>query len=143
MGPEGPAGKDGIDGNANVKSITESVLSSDWIAEGTEGEDLYFYYEIPVPEITDDIIHSGAVIVYVKENDGSYVILPAAFNFYSNNYKSYYFTTIGFAINTGKLIIDVDYTDLNTYRPDTMEFKIVIIAGFFHGDGDLYVDFTN
>ncbi len=87
-GPIGPAGQDGIDGtdgtdgkdgNANVRSITKFVAPSDWTPSGTAGEDLFFYYEITIPEITNDIVQNGAVMVYLKADNSPYYALPTSF----------------------------------------------------------------
>jgi len=145
VGPPGPAGKDGTDGkdgNANVTSITKSIAPSDWQASGISGEDLYFYYEISISEITNDIVQKGAVMIYIKQADGSYHALPTTYNFYSSFLGYYYHTTIRYSFNTGKARIEIEDSDMNTYRPEvSLEFKIVIIAGITLKS--LSIDLTN
>lgn len=148
MGPTGLAGKDGADGkdgkdgNANVKSITKSIAPSDWMASGTAGEDLYFYYEISIPEITNDIVQNGVVMIYYKETDGSYHALPTTYNFYSSYLDYYYHTTIRFSFKTGKVRIEIEDSDMITIRPDSsIEFKIVVIEGSTLKN--LSIDLTN
>jgi hypothetical protein len=136
VGPTGKDGKDGVDGqdgqdgNANVVSITKTIAPSDWIATGTLGEDLYFYYEISIPEITDDIVQNGAVIIYYKDIYGSYHALPVTYYFYVSSVDYYYHSTIRYSYQIGKVRIELEDSDLNTYRlEESAEFKIVIIEG--------------
>lgn len=148
VGPEGPAGKDGVngsdgnDGNANVQSITKSIAYGDWQASGTAGEDLYYYVEISIPEITAQIVQDGTVMVYYKESNDFYYALPSTFNWYSSYLGYYYHTTLRFSFKTGIVRIEIEDSNMNTYRPEsTVEFKIVVIAGSTLKN--LSIDLTN
>ena len=129
VGPEGPQGPAGLDGNANVVSIEKTVGSTDWIAEGSAGEDLYYYYEISVPQITQDILDDGFVIVFLKSGD-YYTALPTVYYFYSSTYDYYYSTTIRYHFGPRTVRLEIQDSDLFTYRPEkTLAFKIVVIGG--------------
>ncbi|MEM7370911.1 MAG: collagen-like protein [Bacteroidota bacterium] len=72
-GPQGPAGQDGFDGrdgadgNANVISINYAADPSHWYDVGAPGEDGYFMaLDLDVPEITQDIVSNGLVLVYYR-----------------------------------------------------------------------------
>lgn len=57
-GKEGPAGKDGIDGNANV-------IASQWYKPATwAGKTGDWYFDISCNEITEDIVESGVILAY-------------------------------------------------------------------------------
>ena len=75
QGDQGPAGADGADGNANV-------ISSDWfkpnayvLTENIFGID-YIEYDQAAPEITQDIIDSGVVLVYGMLNGYTSTVWP-------------------------------------------------------------------
>jgi hypothetical protein len=64
-GPAGPAGQNGQngqDGNANVKTYTTTVSSSNWV----EIQDDWSEAQISVPIITSDIANNGLVMVYMQ-----------------------------------------------------------------------------
>jgi hypothetical protein len=116
IGPEGPAGKDGTNGNANVVSST--LTSSAWTYNDPSWE-ISFTYEA----ITQDIIDHGAVLVYV--GDGStYIQLPVTF-YFSSSYSS----TLDFVTYVGGLKVRQADSDLTQPdNPGSMTFKIVVIA---------------
>jgi hypothetical protein len=59
-GPRGPAGQNGIDGNANV-------IASAWITPPAwSGDTADWYFDIISTAITQDIIDYGAVLAYMK-----------------------------------------------------------------------------
>lgn len=60
-GPAGTNGTNGTNGNANVKSSTHTVYSWEWSTSGSSK-----YVDITSTLITNDILNSGAVLMYVK-----------------------------------------------------------------------------
>jgi hypothetical protein len=118
-GPEGPAGKDGIngkDGNANVVSAT--ITSSAWVYN-TPSWVISFSY----PAITQDIINNGAVLVYIKVGNG-YNQLPLTF-YQSQNYS----TSIEVSTYVGGLTLLWTDSDLTQpINPGENTFKIVVIS---------------
>ncbi len=97
VGPPGPAGATGATGatgNANVIIITDTVSSLVWTNYGSSSNN--WLTSITVPQITQAIVDSGAVFVYLYDISGSlqngWVMLP--FTFYqgnSYNWDSYYY----------------------------------------------------
>lgn len=115
-GPEGPAGKDGVDGNANVVSST--ITSSAWAYNAPSWAITFTY-----PAITQEIINSGAVLVYIKVGN-NYNQLPLTF-YQSSSYS----TTIEVTTFAGGLSLiwtDSDLTQPN--NPGSQTFKVVVIA---------------
>lgn len=111
---EGPPGKDG---NANVVSSTVTVTN--WVYSAPS-----YVATISYAAITQEIINSGAVLVYVESGTNSYTQLPLTF--YQN---SSYSTTLEVENFIGGLRIfwtDSDLTQPNT--PPSVKFKIVVIA---------------
>lgn len=87
-GPAGQNGQNGQDGNANVKTFTTTVSSSDW----TEIQDDYSEAEINVPILTSDIVNNGLVMVYLQSGT-DWIALPytVAFASYTESF-TYYFS---------------------------------------------------
>lgn len=77
QGPEGPAGPEGPQGPAG----TANVMYSDWfLPETWESSEVFgrtvFSHEEAVPEITQDILDTGVVLVYGKLNGYTSTIWP-------------------------------------------------------------------
>ena len=90
VGCEGDQGPAGPDGNANVKTGTISPtneewlwMSSYWFQQTTTTGMGYFtrYVDIPVAEITSDIISTGIVLVFFEALPGSGNWTPLPFQF--------------------------------------------------------------
>ena len=59
MGPQGYDGQDGLDGINYTHSVIYDVNPSDW-----SGDADGYYAPLDIPEITNDIFNTGAVLVY-------------------------------------------------------------------------------
>ena len=59
-GSQGPAGLDGLDGNANV---TASPWYTPTVWEGSAGD---WYFDVTNSAISQDIVESGAILAYVS-----------------------------------------------------------------------------
>lgn len=71
----GPAGKNGIDGNANVQSTGEVDLNSlTWNYQGSPANDLYVSV-FPTSTVTQEVVDNGLVMAYLKTS-GGWVALP-------------------------------------------------------------------
>lgn len=113
---EGPPGKDGKDGNANV--VSTSFTSSSW----TYSEPSWVI-SINWLSITPDIINGGAVLVYLKDGN-DYKQLPLTF--YST---PEYSTTIEVTTRVSGLSLYWTDSDLiQPLNPGLQTFKIVLIA---------------
>ena len=112
-GPVGPAGKDG---NANVVSSTLTNVS--WDEDGNT-----WVINLTYPAITQEIINSGAVLVYIGGNN-SYTQLP--FTIYSSDEYS---TSFNYAVSVGSIQIECSDSDLILpQQPGNVNIKVVVIA---------------
>jgi hypothetical protein len=129
-GPEGPMGPKGLDGQNGLDGInyTHSVIYNVDPSEWTGNADGY-NASLSVPEITDNIYYTGAVLVYrlIEIAPNSFNLLPYT---YINNGLSIY---LDFDVFVGS--INLIYKEVlngvnNTPIPtDLMSFKVVIIEG--------------
>jgi len=107
-GPTGPAGADGIDGNANVKTETFRVYSHEW------GSDYPFYGVDKSSNIlSKDIIDNGAALLYWEIGDGMWMALPLSTVYY------------GVAENIVSVV-----TESSSLTQSTQIFKLVAIQGY-------------
>jgi hypothetical protein len=114
---EGPAGKDGKDGNANVQSSTFTVTSWGYSAPS-------YYADINYSAITAGIINNGAVLVYLSNGSGGYSQLPLTI-YPSSSYSETLETVSG----PGFVRIFITDSDLTApITPGTLTFKVVVIA---------------
>ncbi len=106
-GSEGPVGPAGEDGNANVKSEIIRVFGYDWeYIDGLYGIDIY------TSLITQDIVNSGLVYVFLEAGDGIWFALP--------------YQTMGFAFGQNDLAI---WTQGQAVTTQTTTFRLVVIEG--------------
>jgi len=127
FGPEGPMGndgRDGIDGINYTHSVIYDIDPSEWAGD-LNGYDVL----LDVPEITDDIYYTGAVIVYrlIEIDPKSFNMLP--YTYVDNSLTVY----MDFDVYVGS--IDLIYKEVLNGVNDTpapgniMSFKVVIIEG--------------
>ncbi|MGA2624940.1 MAG: hypothetical protein ABSF91_13860 [Bacteroidota bacterium] len=70
---KGDSGPTGPQGNANVKSKTVAVTSSNWVYSTSPNE---FAVNITDGDITQDIVDHGMVLVYMSNGSGAWIPLP-------------------------------------------------------------------
>ena len=127
MGPKGDDGQDGLDGLDGinyVSSVIYDVAPSEWTGD-VDG----YFVSLNVPEITDEIYYTGAVLVYqlIEIDPKSFNLLPYT---YVDNALIIY---MDFNAYVG--FIDLIYREVFEGVNDTpaptglMSFKIVIIEG--------------
>ncbi len=115
-GPQGPTGKDGTNGNANV--VSSSITSSNWVYNAPSWEINFTY-----GAVTQDIIDNGAVLVYMKVGT-AYNQIPITF-YPANNYSR----TYDISTYVGGVAIYCTDSDLTQpTNPGTQTFKVVVIA---------------
>lgn len=113
-GPQGPAGKDG---NANVHGQVFTV--SNWSYSAPS-----YYSDISYSAITQDIINTGAVLVYLSNGSGGYSQLPLTY--YPSSAYSRTFETVSYPGGVRIYVTDSDLTQPVT--PGTSSFKVVAIS---------------
>jgi hypothetical protein len=126
-GPQGPRGYDGqngADGTALAYSVLYDVYPEDW-SGNVDGYRVY----LDVPEITEDIYYTGAVLVYrlFEAEPKSFNLLPYT---YVDNALSIYMDFDAYVGGIDMIYKEV-YDGLNdTYAPASlMTFKVMIIEG--------------
>lgn len=126
-GPMGPPGEQGLPGNANVTPIIFDVAPNEWYGDVNS-----FYANLDeLPEITEDILNNGAVLVYVlheeNPNEKSFNMLP--YTYVDGSSYEY----MDFEAYIGRIRITLKWTDngVNTTAQPTQlySFKVVIIRG--------------
>ncbi|MEN9399526.1 MAG: hypothetical protein RL632_627 [Bacteroidota bacterium] len=102
-------------GNTDISSSTHTVS---WVFE-----DPSYTTTIIVPEITQDVLDNGAIMVYMTNFNGGWIALPCTLPMdvsYASTFTPEFF--VG-----GVKIWQTD-TDLLTLDPGTMQFKVVVLT---------------
>ncbi len=144
-GEQGPVGPSGADGNANVVTGTISPTSEEWLWRSTfwfqtspSGASGYFtrYVDIPVAEITPEILSTGAVLVSFKARSAYEVWTPLPFQFVDGS--SQYIFNIVYEVMEGAIRLHffnmlnsagASEPDLQSYTIETYTFKYTVIEG--------------
>lgn len=117
-GVDGQDGADGVDGNANV-------IASDWFAATyTSPFAARKQYDIPAPEVNQDVRDSSVILVYGKRiaNDEIWGI-PTSFPFLNQTYNFMCFTTDGII----RIFCDSNDATFTVGAPYIEEYRYVII----------------
>ncbi len=131
-GAAGTAGTPGKDGNANVKSRVVTVNASDWIKSfyGTSTTQYYYRVNLPIPEVTKEILDKGLVMTYrsnSSSNANSFISLPFTSAFSAGT--STFITTWTPVHYEGGVTIWKEDSDLLTLEPTGgYTFKVVAIT---------------
>ena len=146
-GPAGLTGPQGPQGNANVKTDTFSLTSSQWlwnsqyeVQTNPSSYTYYFtrYHNVTNAAITQGILDSGMVLVYFTPNTtgntSQWAPLPYEFSDGSGNfnYEIVFETSVGglrlhyFFVQT---VAAATIPTLSTYAIATYKFKIVVVSG--------------
>jgi len=107
--------------NSNITNIDVTVKYDDW--ERFNQEYTYGYEAIiAVPEITSDVLHTGAIITYLKDENDFFLVLPITIHteYYSATYA------IGYSEGIFDPAIIFNSYDIET-TPQTLDFKIIIL----------------
>jgi len=118
---KGDTGAAGVDGNANVNSVTWTINTTDWQWDGTSKLN---YVTIPDPEITSDIVSTGTVSVFITANPANTNWNALPLTLWSNPSYNY-----GFVYSYNQLQITFSNTNLASATPNaTIYAKIVAIS---------------
>jgi hypothetical protein len=126
QGPQGPSGPQGPAGqSADVISINYAADASHWYDVGVPGEDGYFLaLDLEVPEITQDIVDFGLVLVYYRiDNQSPWIALP-----YTNiSYTPDYVEKLDVIYNLGFVGLQSQATDrqANAYEGT---FRVIVAS---------------
>lgn len=112
-GDKGDPGPAGANGNANVIGTnTVTLYSSNW---GYDPNNDYYYAQLNVPSITQDVVDRGLVMLYFQENTGVWAAMPITFN---NG------VSLGFYITLNTIQIDLYKA---TFPNSVMVFRAVVV----------------
>jgi len=120
----GPKGNDGL---LSVWKVIEiPVAASDWQAyRDSEGLNLYYAVDVPVPEITRDIFLDGLIQCYLY-NDGRQIVLPSV-RHYQNKFGDYWTQTIDYEYYVNGISFYVTNSDFAIDPPGNMLFVLQIL----------------
>ncbi len=118
-GKDGATGPAGTDGNANVHSLIFTTTSASWAYTAPT-----YYVNLVDPQVTSDILGTGAVLVYVTGGGGSNTQLPYTY-FPSTAYSE----TMAAVIALNQVQIQVTDSDLAApNNPGALSFKVVTMS---------------
>ena len=115
----------GPKGNANVKSSTVTVRSSDWYWDNTS-----WRVDLEYKAINADIDNDGAVLVYM-DNNNTWRQLPMTFYYTDEVNGETVYCSSSLEVSSYKEGVSIFWTEndfYDGYRPDDHDFKIVAIA---------------
>lgn len=145
MGCEGEEGPTGPSGNANVVTGTISPTSAEWLwnsfywfetAPGSGTGYFTRYVDIPVEEITPEIISTGVVLVFFEAYPGTGNWTPLPFQFVEGG-GNYIFNLV-YEVSEGLIRLHFFFManstgatlpNLSTYAIATYTFKYTVIEG--------------
>lgn len=128
-GATGPAGTPGMDGNANIISRNITYYVSDFVEQGTPGEQLHKYTATKsISDITDDVYNNGAVIVYYRGFGSSVPWYSLPQTIYENG-GTY---TLTYAHSLGQLTVQKYDADLTSEPPSfDLHLKVIILPSMY------------
>lgn len=129
MGPMGPAGQDGSFYFIN-KEFT--IASDHWVDDG-EG----FIYTMKVPELTAEVCETAVINVYCYYGDYQKQLPFVTFHQMFKDERNpetgeitsvpYRWTrNISYDFNEGEITFCVFYSDFDSERPETLDFRLVV-----------------
>lgn len=127
---EGPAGRDGIDGEIYWFVKEYNVSSDRWeLVNDVEPFGSYFQYSITVPELDQGIFKRGNVFCYMYRGANVQTPLPFTIHYVEKNGNTDYFwtETYTFELSPRTITFYVNYNDFKTgIRPPDTTFRVVL-----------------
>ena len=133
-GPVGPPGRDGYDGydgkdgeSTRWKILNLTVQQNHWQWDNV---DECYFYEFPIPELTEFVVEDGAVLAQALL--GSYRPLAFTAYYYDTGAQMYYAETVSYEYTKGYIRFNVASSDLfdntpYTYLPQEYNFKVTLM----------------
>ncbi len=135
MGPQGPMGPSGPEGEpgygANWYTTSFTIHKSDWMLAGNAGDlNTYFFADIDIPQLSNDIYRDGTVIGYIETYKNVKNGLPFVLHMgdEQGGIEFLWTQTYDFDFSPGSIRFYITYSDFNTQiSPDTETFHIVLM----------------
>ncbi|MCF0211682.1 MAG: hypothetical protein HUK17_02135 [Bacteroidales bacterium] len=103
-----------------------TVKPGDWQSNGTS----YAYAECPFPELTENVIQGGAVMVYFIDQNGYDNQLPYLLPYYEtleDGSEGLFFENVRYDLKAGFITFIVQQNDNYVFLPTaTMQFKVCV-----------------
>ncbi len=115
---EGPAGKDGEDGNANVQSV--QLINASWMWSNSLYWSTSTWNNISI--LTSAVNNSGAVMLYEADGAGGWIAVPYSYNL-GNNVTEHHFYTYA----AGTVTVYIEESDDSNPNASGGTFKLVCI----------------
>jgi hypothetical protein len=155
----GAAGATGPQGNANVRVDTFSLSSAQWLyndnyilytGQGSYTEWFTRYYKASIPQVTQGILDSGMVLVYMTPNTAD----PNQWSPLPFTYETGLGYSFDFVYVTAPGSVELEFyfgetnssttpPTLSTYTLDTYKFKIVAVTGTISTSMKAQIDTRN
>lgn len=130
-GEQGPPGEDGEDGNANViYSNWIEFNSENWSDATTLGGQVRREYPVAETQLSEEILMTGVVAVYVRFNSVADRVFSLPVNLHITSSRE---QQLNFELEPGTIIITFHEVEDNSVDPGTFgsvaQFRYVIIPG--------------
>lgn len=123
VGPTGPQGPQGIQGNANVHSYSFAAAPNNW---NTTSSPPAYFVSLSVPELTSEIMNSGAVLVYMQvAGNTNYTQLPVT-SYVSSGYSETF--EVSNTVGVVKVFRSNSSLTLPPALTTNVTFKVIVIA---------------
>ena len=135
-GPQGPPGKDGLNGIATGWFAKDyDILSSEWKPGIEEGDGYFFHYfeyEVRIPELNDFVFDEGFVGCYlvqeiIHNEKRTLVQRPLPYTIYGDDNGTPYSENYSFETRVGYVKFIVKYSDFSELQPLGCTFHVVMI----------------
>jgi hypothetical protein len=113
-----------------METINIIAYQRDWsytaIRSGNKGH--YMYQEFSFPEINNDVLNDGAVLVYLIDDAKRDNILPLVLPYYNNDLSGELTENVRYECENGILTIIIESSDFSSAPRDRdMKFKVCIL----------------
>ena len=121
-GPKGDQGDPGLNGQAvqNVHSFSFTVSPTQWYYYGSG----FYYYDASISQITQNVVDSGSLSMFVEGNSGVWLALPYTISNSSTNFINY-----GFNYSLGHSRVWMDNSTQSTLSiTSSYTYRAVIVS---------------
>lgn len=121
----------GREPGVQMRTTYFSIAPGEWQSQDNLG---YAYAECAFPELSEDVIQGGAVMVYFVDDNGYDNQLPYLLPYYetdANGNEGLYFENIRYDLKRGWITFIVQQNDNMIYLPTKkMNFKVCVLRNY-------------